>query len=505
MTQLRVLTVLLALVPASALLAQTPQAGNSFSQTNLVANSADYHPQIVNPYLIDAWGIALRPPGAGGHIWVNGAESGYPNVPPNGQMPAGNSFEYIGDVGGTKLYQDGLTSVKVDPPGFTDHGYAFITGIVYNAAKDLTGQAVEFPVPNYDVSRPGQVIRAGDTTQTGQPAQNNSTSPPTSLTNTSGAAAFAFVQEDGCINCWRSNTATSMLEAPIVIDYSKTAPAFPSYFPTDISGNQHNAVFSGCGMSVNASSSQAYINAGGNHLYAADFDNNLIEVFDNNWNDVTVSTQFANKFQAPGSVTSQSFPGPNGDGLYYLHIFNVQDLNGHLYVTWAVWDSAGDEGQEETDGAGYGHVSEYDEAGNLVMDFKDQGMLNAPWGVTIAPSGFGKFGGDLLVSNFGDGSIAAFDPKTGNFIDQLRDGSGNPIDIDGIWGMVFGNGVSLGDANTLYFTAGPNSEYDGLFGKLTFDTPPSDTPAMPFVALVIMGVVLFLAGAVWTREPRVRA
>jgi uncharacterized protein (TIGR03118 family) len=285
-----------------------------------------------------------------------------------------------------------------------------------------------------------------------------------------------------------------MTDVPIVIDYSKTAPSLPSYFPTDISGAQHNAVFSGCAISVNSSSSQTYINAGGNHLYAADFDNNLIEVFDNQWNDVTVSAQFQNKFQPPASVTSATFPGPNGVGNYYFHVFNIMDLNGHLYVTWAVWNAAGDEGQEETDGAGYGHVAEYNEDGSFVRDFNDQGMLNAPWGMAIAPAGFGKFGGDLLVANFGDGTIAAFDPNTGNFIDQMRDASGNPISIDGIWGLVFGNGVSLGDANSLYFTAGPNSEFDGLFGKLTFNGLPQDTPTLPLAALGLMGLALLAAG-----------
>jgi len=160
---------------------------------------------------------------------------------------------------------------------------------------------------------------------------------------------------------------------------------------------------------------------------------------------------------------------------------------------------------EETDGAGYGHIAEYNEDGTFVQDFNDQGMLNAPWGVAIAPPGFGKFGGDVLVTSFGDGSIAAFDPNTGNFIDQLRDNTGNPISIDGLWGLVFGNGVSLGDANTLYFTAGPNSEFDGLFGKLTFNNPPAaDTPVMAPVALVLMAAVLFLAAVLLWPAPRER-
>jgi uncharacterized protein (TIGR03118 family) len=476
------LAIALALVPAATALADgSPDGTNSFSQTNLIADDASFNPQIIQPNMRDAWGIALRPPGAGGHIWIDNAFSG-------------TSDTYIGDVAGMPLHQDGLTSVTVHQPQFTDHGFAFVTGLVYNAAKDLAGQAVEFPVPDQNLSRPGQVIEPGDQTATGQPAQDDDNSPPTALPNTTGASAFAFVTEDGCINCWRSNTATAMTDVPIVIDYSKTAPSLPSYFPTDISGAQHNAVFSGCAISVNSSSSQTYINAGGNHLYAADFDNNLIEVFDNQWNDVTVSAQFQNKFQPPASVTSATFPGPNGVGNYYFHVFNIMDLNGHLYVTWAVWNAAGDEGQEETDGAGYGHVAEYNEDGSFVRDFNDQGMLNAPWGLAIAPAGFGKFGGDLLVANFGDGTIAAFDPNTGNFVDQMRDASGNPISIDGIWGLVFGNGVSLGDANSLYFTAGPNSEFDGLFGKLTFNGLPQDTPTLPLAALGLMGLALLAAG-----------
>ena len=119
----------------------------------------------------------------------------------------------------------------------------------------------------------------------------------------------------------------------------------------------------------------------------------------------------------------------------------------------------------------------------------------------IAPAGFGRFGGDVLVANFGDGTIAAFNPTTGEFLDQLRDPCGNPISIDGIWGLVFGNGVSLGDANSLYFTAGPNSEYDGLFGKLTFDSV-SDTPAMPTLCLVALGGLLFIFGGLFLPRQR---
>jgi uncharacterized protein (TIGR03118 family) len=397
------------LLPAAA----QAMAGNGFLQTNLVADDSSFNPQIVDPLMLDAWGLASRPPGAGGHFWVDNAETG-------------TSVTYIGDVDGVALHQDGLTKVTLDTPRFTDHGYAFVTGLSYNAAKDLANQPTEFNVSG--------------------PADNDSTNPPTPIPGgTSGSAAFIFVTEDGCINAWRSNTATAMTDTPIIVDYSKTS----SYFPYAA-----NSVFSGCAITVNAASSAAYQAAGGNHFFAADFRNNVIEVFNNQWQDVTSSY----KFQTPASV---------GD----LHVFNIQDLNGHLYAAYAEFDPAGDEGMEQINGQGDGHVVEYNEDGTLVKDFNDMGMLNAPWGVVIAPAAFGKFGGDLLVGNFGDGTIAAFDPATGNFIDQLRDTSGTPISIDGVWGLVFGNGVSLGDTNALYFTSGPNSEYDGLFGKLS--VPPT--------------------------------
>ena len=388
-----------------------PAAENAYVQTNLVANNASFHPQIVDPHMADSWGIALRPPGAGGHIWVNNAMSG-------------TSVEYIGDVNGVPLHQDGLKTVTLDTPKWTDHGYAFVTGLAYNSAMDIKGQPIEFPV-------------------TGA-ANNNSTNPPTPLkAGTTGSSAFIFATEDGCINAWRANTKVAMAEAPIMVDYSKTSAHMPY---------RANCVFSGAALTVNAYNSPAYAKSHGNHFFATDFRNNAIMVFDNKWNDVTARFHF----HAPKGVGE-------------MHVFNIADIAGHLYVTYAKFSTNSDEGMEEEDGLGkgFGHVVEYNEDGSLVKDFNDKGMLNAPWGLALAPAKFGKFGGDLLVSNLGDGTIAAFNPTTGNYVDELKDPSGKTIAIDRVWGLAFGNGVSLGDANSLYFTAGPNNEYDGLFGKLT--------------------------------------
>jgi uncharacterized protein (TIGR03118 family) len=202
-------------------------------------------------------------------------------------------------------------------------------------------------------------------------------------------------------------------------------------------------------LTNNAFNTDAYAKAGGNHLFAADIRNNVIRVFDNKWKDVTG----AYHFQTPASVG-------------HLHPFNILDLNGHLFVAYAEFDPTSDEGQEQIVGAGLGHVVEYNEDGTLVKDFQDHGFLNVPWGMAIAPADFGVFANDLLVANFGDGTISAFDLTSGDFVGYLRDPDTKIISIDGIWGITFGNGHSLGDAHALYFTAGPNNEQDGLFGRL---------------------------------------
>ena len=436
---LPILTAAILVASASLTFAQ-----NAYVETDLVCNpgyykSKGFSPQN-EPHLIqdenmrDAWGIALRPPGAGGHIWIDNATSG-------------TSVEYIGDVNGIPLHQDGLKSVTLDLPRWTDHGYAFVTGLAYNSAADIKGQPVEFPVSG--------------------PANNYSTTPPTPIPGgTSGSAAFAFVTEDGCVNAWRANAKVAMTSAPIMVDYSKTSSQ---------TLYRANCVFSGAAMTVNAYDTPAYTKAGGNHLFATDFRNNAIEVFDNQWKDVTSSYHF----QTPSDVGE-------------LHVFNIIDLAGHLYVAYAKFSTNSDEGMEEEDGLGkgFGHIVEYNEDGTLVRDFNDKGMLNAPWGLALAPAKFGSFGGDLLVANLGDGTIAAFDPTTGNYVDELKDGWGHVIQIDRLWGLTFGNGVSLGDANSLYFTAGPNNEYDGLFGKLTVASP------LPFAPLVL-AIVIFLLGAAW--------
>ena len=389
-------------------IAASAMAQNAYIKTVLVANDPQYHPQIIDKKMVDAWGVALRPPGAGGHFWIANAATG-------------TSVEYIGDVNGIPLHQDGLKTVTLQTPRWTDRGIAYVTGQAYNSASDLQGQPVEFPISG--------------------PAMDYSKEPAVRVPKGfSGSAKFIFFTEDGVLNAWSANTKVAMDQAILVIDYSKTS----KYVPYSV-----NSVFTGGTVTTNGFDSDAYKKSGGNHIFAADFRNNVIVVFDNQWHDVTGSYHF----QVPPTVDD-------------LHVYNVLSIGGHLFVAYAKFDVNGDEGQEEVDGPGLGHVVEYNEDGTLAMDFKDQGKLNSPWGIVIAPPTFGALANDLLVANFGDNNIVALDPNTGEFIDYLRNADGKPLAVEGVWALTFGNGVSLGDAKALYYSAGPNKEFDGVFGRI---------------------------------------
>jgi uncharacterized protein (TIGR03118 family) len=190
------------------------------------------------------------------------------------------------------------------------------------------------------------------------------------------------------------------------------------------------------------------VNGGGNRLYAADFANNHIDVFNGTFAATTVSGGFADPTIPAGFVP-----------------FNIQSLGGALYIAYA---KVGPDGRDQ-EGVGNGFVRKFNTDGVRDLTFGiNNGALNSPWGMTIAPASFGIFGGALLVGNFGDGnpSIHAYNPSTGAFLGTLQDESGNGIVIDELWALQFGNGGSGGDTNTLYFTAGTGEEEHGLFGKL---------------------------------------
>jgi uncharacterized protein (TIGR03118 family) len=200
---------------------------------------------------------------------------------------------------------------------------------------------------------------------------------------------------------------------------------------------------------------------GSNYLYATDFANNKIDVFN-------------------GSFVRQSWPGfvdpklpPNYAPYGIQAIANGPGGATQLYVTYAQQDGNGD----GTVGAGLGIVDIYDTSGNFIKTLIGTGgWLNEPWGVALAPANFGTASGTLLVGNFGDGKINEFDPWTGAYLGTLSDWNGKPIAYPGLWGISFGNGSDTlkQPLNTLFFAAGVNDEMDGLYGRIDLGaTPPT--------------------------------
>jgi len=191
--------------------------------------------------------------------------------------------------------------------------------------------------------------------------------------------------------------------------------------------------------------------AAGDRFYATDFHNGRVDVFDANFNLVT----------SEGAFVDPELPSGYAP-------FGVQAIGSRIFVTYAKQDA---DAVDEVHGEGKGFVDAYDTSGAILARVAQHGQLDAPWGLALAPANFGRFSGDLLVGNFGDGQINAFqETANGRFEHrgELRDASGKTISIDGLWALQFGHGSPTnGPTNTLFFTAGPNDESDGLFGSIT--------------------------------------
>lgn len=275
------------------------------------------------------------------------------------------------------------------------------------------------------VNKAGLVVKITSGAPTGQVFNTDSSGFVVhDSTGHSAPATFIFDSENGGIDGWNPGvgaTATppsTVTESPVI--------------------NGANAVYKGLAI--------AQASNGHTYLYAANFRSGRVEAYDDTFTPVQL---LGGLFVDPG-IPAGYAP------------FNVQELAGKLYVTYAKQDATL---HDDVAGAGHGFVDIFTNDGAFMRRLVTRGVLNSPWGLALAPAGFGRFSGALLVGNFGNGQINAFNPNTGAQLGDLRDARGRRIVIDGLWGLRFGNG-NAAKTNELLFSAGPNSESHGLLGKI---------------------------------------
>lgn len=328
-----------------------------------------------------------------------------------GTTTAANSYvqhNLVSDIAGTADVTD---PHLVNPWGLSESAASpFWVSNQGNATSTLyNGSGTITPLV---VAIPAGATKQAATGPTGQ-VQNSSTG---FVMANGKPASFIFDTLDGTISAWNGGAT-----ATVMVDKSSTG-----------------AVYTGLA-----------IFPGGPMLYAANFSSGKVEVYDTSFKPTTVAGGFVDPNLPAGYVP-----------------YNIWNLGGKLYVTYAMNPS----NNGPVIGAGNGIVDQFDTNGNLLQRLVSNGALNAPWGVAIAPSTFGAFGGALLVGNFGDGKINAYNLTTGASMGTMQNPAGNPIVISGLWALLFGNGKNGGDQNTLYFTAGIQNEAHGLFGSLA---PPA--------------------------------
>jgi uncharacterized protein (TIGR03118 family) len=255
------------------------------------------------------------------------------------------------------------------------------------------------------------------------PGQGSTQGSPTGTVFNGNSAEFAgdrflFATEDGTIAGWQGGPT-----AVTRVDNSKSTPS---------------SVYKGLAIGFDGLA---------DHLYASNFRFGRVDVFNSD-------------YTPAGSFTDSKVPAGYAP-------FNVQNLGGVLYVTFAKQNA---DKHDDVAGRGHGFVDAFDLNGRLLDRLVSRGRLNSPWGLAIAPASFGALAGTLLVGNFGDGHINAYTLDEGEFKGELRSTDGAPIAIDGLWALRVGNGggtPTSGDKNAVYFTAGINHENDGLFGTIT--------------------------------------
>jgi uncharacterized protein (TIGR03118 family) len=327
----------------------------------------------------------------------------------------------------TPLVSDGAVPANFTDPhlrngwgvAFNPQGFSWVNSADGNVAVlyDGNGQPspqpnrliVEVPGPNATPGNPTGIVFSGGmdfvVTQGGL----------------SGPARFIFATEQGNLAGWAPN-----VDATHAVFVPKGA------------NDTEAAVYTGLALGGNGTT---------HLLYAANFLQGRVDVFDGTFKKVSV----------PGGFRDRHLPGR-------FSPFGIQAINGDIYVTYA---KQNEEGDEEVQGQGLGFVNVFDPDGRFLRRVATRGVLNAPWGLALAPTSFGKFGGAILVGNLGDGTINAFGPLSGRFLGTLRDSNNRRLHIDGLWGIQFGNGLLNQKTNQLFYAAGPNDEEDGVYGVIT--------------------------------------
>jgi uncharacterized protein (TIGR03118 family) len=302
-----------------------------------------------------------------------------------------------------------------------------------------TGVATLYNVPSGGpVSQAGLIVSI-PTTATGPQGPTGQVFNPTSsfaVPSNGSPATFIFANLNGTISAWNGAAGT-------LAQIAATTPG---------------AVYTGLTLA-------------GTQLYAANGAQNRIDVFDGSFHAVTPAGGFVDPTLPAGFVP-----------------FNVQNIGGKIYVTYA---PAGRPAQIAA-GPGAGFVSVFDTNGNFQQRLISGGQLASPWGITLAPSGFGQFGGDLLVGNFSflASEINAFDPLTGQFLGSIPIDPGAAQSPGGLWSLAFGNAGNNGDPDTLFFTDGIDGEQHGLFGSIRAIPEPS-TWAMMMLGFIGLGFIMY--------------
>jgi uncharacterized protein (TIGR03118 family) len=380
---------------------------------------------------------ALVPAGAGA-----GAAWGHDHVVFGNQFTQTN---LVSDLPGVAQLQDphlqnawGLAASPTGPVWVADNN-GVNPGSTLNVTTVYSGGVNGSPVtgPELDVTEPGGRASTGDSSSpTGQVMNTDTTAFTVTTSSGSGSAAFITDSESGQIQAW------SPVADPVGSGGAATAT---------LEFSSPTAVYKGLAEATGPT--------GQSMLYATNFHDGTVDVFNGSFQPVTPTRglfRFHDPSIPPGFAPFGIEAAPNGIPL--------------LYVTYAEQDAAK---HDSVAAPGAGFIDVYTTSGRLVDHFARRGTLNAPWGIAFGPAGFGPFAGDVIVGNFGDGRINVFSPF-GRFLGQMDSSPGQPITIDGLWGLLPGN-TMFGGTGNLIFSAGPNDENDGLLGTLSPSAAASST------------------------------